>query len=78
MHRPGIARVSRNKVILTGTTIEEVEKYHRNTLLLAVDAANKAEGQILAEREQKQREEAERNRRHLEKIQEAAKRLRFD
>lgn len=40
MHRPGIARIKGSTVILDGTTIEEVEKYHRNTLLSAVAATN--------------------------------------
>ena len=28
MHRPGIARVEGDRIVLDGTTIEEVEKYH--------------------------------------------------
>ena len=43
MHRPGIARVEGTKIILDGTTIEEVRDYHRETLKLCVDAANKKE-----------------------------------
>ncbi len=78
MHRPGIARVVGNKIILTRTTIEEVEKYHRATLLLAVEAANKAEAAIRAERQRKRNEEEERKRKHQEKIQDVAKKLRFD
>ena len=42
MHRPGIVRVEGDKVILDGTTIEEVERYHRDTLDLALDAANRS------------------------------------
>lgn len=33
-HRPGIASTHGNQVILDGTTIEEVEKYHKETLKL--------------------------------------------
>ena len=36
MHRPRIARVNGATVVLNGTTIEEVEKYHKKTLQLAV------------------------------------------
>ncbi len=32
MHRPGIANVIGNTIVLDGTTLEEVEKYHRDTL----------------------------------------------
>jgi hypothetical protein len=78
MHRPGIARVVGNKVLLTRTTIEEVEKYHRATLLLAVEAANKAEAAIRDEHQRKREQEEEQKQKHQEKIQDAAKKLRFD
>lgn len=39
-HRPGIARVSNDRIILDGTTIEEVRDVHRETLILCVDKAN--------------------------------------
>jgi len=32
MHRPGIACVVGDRIILDGTTVEEIEKYHRDTL----------------------------------------------
>lgn len=58
MHRPGIASVSGNKIILNGTTIDEVKQYHRDTLILCVDEANKKAEQIMTkERLQKEREE---------------------
>lgn len=40
MHRPGIARVVGDKVLLDGTTMDEVRSYHRDTLVLAVGEAN--------------------------------------
>ena len=42
MHRPGIVRIEGDKVVLDGTTIEEVERYHRDTLNLALEAANRS------------------------------------
>lgn len=56
MHRPGIASVSGDKIILDGTTIEEVRDVHRETLVLCVDKANKLEAQYLDQ----QRKEEER------------------
>ena len=58
MHRPGIASISGSKIILNGTTVEEVRDYHRNTLKYCVEAANHLEAQFIAEeqRRQKQRE----------------------
>ncbi len=40
MHRSGIASVEGDVVWLRGTTLDEVERYHRDTLVLAVNAAN--------------------------------------
>ena len=47
MHRPGIASVYGNKIILDGTTIDEVKRYHRDTLVLCVEEANKKEQEYL-------------------------------
>jgi hypothetical protein len=40
MHRPGIARVSGDRIILDGTTVDEVAKYHLTTLKGAVEITN--------------------------------------
>lgn len=48
MHRPGIASVYKDEIILDGTTIEEVRDYHRATLILCVEEANKKEQKFLA------------------------------
>jgi hypothetical protein len=61
MHRPGIGYVEGNRIILDGTTIEEVKKYHRDTLKLVVDTVNKIHNEKkLNEKHRKQREEEER------------------
>jgi len=49
MHRPGIASVFGDQIILDGTTIEEVRGYHRDTLVLCVNIANDEEARILKE-----------------------------
>lgn len=41
MHRPGIARITGSTLLLEGTTIEEVEHTHRDTLQLALDVTNR-------------------------------------
>jgi TIR domain len=70
MHRPGIAQVSGAKLILDGTTIEEVKKYHRETLILCVDEANKEEAKILEhnrKEDERRRKNSEFHRRSVEK-----------
>jgi len=47
MHRPGIASVIGDRIILDGTTVEEIEKYHRDTLKVVVERVN----QLIAEHE---------------------------
>lgn len=58
MHRPGIASVSGNRIILRGTTIEEVRDYHRDTLVLCVEKANEIISQL--ERKERIKKELER------------------
>ncbi|MFN8357144.1 MAG: toll/interleukin-1 receptor domain-containing protein [Spirosomataceae bacterium] len=78
MHRPGIASVYDNKIYLDGTTIEEVERYHKKTLKLAVDIANRTYSQIQARRKQEEEEERLRKEQHQKKIDDISKRISFD
>ncbi len=77
MHRSKIASVQNDKIILDGTTLEEVQKYHRETLLLCVEIANKMEKAYIQRenelRERAQREEDERKR----KVSETASKIVF-
>ena len=77
-HRPGIARMRQDKVILEGTTIEEVRDTHKKTLKLALDVANR-EYELLLKRsgdleraKQFQREE------HQQNVRKVAEDLNFD
>ncbi len=78
MHRPGIASVSGDTVVLDGTTMEELERYHVDTLRLVVETVNAD----VAERERMERTRAEREleerRKHDEAVQEIASRIKFD
>ena len=74
MHRPGIARVEGDRIILDGTTIEEVERYHIKTLKLAVERANELVVQWRSRVQQGKTSEGQ-HRRH---VKEVAKRLKFD
>jgi len=76
-HRPGIASVDGDRFILDGTTVEEVEKYHAETLKLVVTRANEltqqAEERIAAEEDQQRREAQA----HAENVETVAKRIEF-
>ena len=78
MHRPGIAHISSSTVTLDGTTIEEVEQVHRDTLQLVLNETNRQycdwhdKQERLRTREQAEREERQKD------IDETSKRIRFD
>ncbi|WP_020597360.1 toll/interleukin-1 receptor domain-containing protein [Spirosoma panaciterrae] len=78
MHRPGIASVIGNKIYLDGTTIEEVERYHKKTLKLAVDVANSRYSEILKQKQQEAESLQLRKDQHRKYIDEASKRISFD
>ena len=77
-HRPGIASVYNERIILDGTTMEELETTHLKTLKAAVAQANDKYADLLAARRsmaEKKRQDEEKHRREVE---EAAKKIKFD
>lgn len=78
MHRPGIASVRGDTIVLDGTTVEEVERYHRPTLRLAVNEANAKFSAIETQRTQAAEAERLRVEKHRRTVSEAAKKLRFN
>ncbi|MEW6505952.1 MAG: toll/interleukin-1 receptor domain-containing protein [Chloroflexota bacterium] len=78
MHRPGIARINGSTVSLNGTIIEEVERYHRDTLQLAVNKTNQQFREWKRRQdEQRAREQTEKEE-HRRRIDEAVRRIKFD
>ena len=78
MHRPGIAKVVGNTIVLDGTTIDEVERYHRNTLQGAVEKANRQYRQLLQnQQDERGRKEAARQE-HRSHVEDVASRIKFD
>ena len=77
MHRPGIASVYGNKIVLDGTTMEEVRDYHRETLILCVEEANKKEAQIIREQKLKKEREEQRKNQHYDNVNNIADTIKF-
>jgi hypothetical protein len=63
---------------LDGTTIEEVEKYHKDTLILAVKVANEIEYQIITERRKWASDRTSSEEKHRRAVEDAAARIKFD
>lgn len=78
MHRPGIASISGNKIYLNGTTMEEVERYHKKTLKLAVEVANKTFSEIQMRKRLKEEHEKNLREQHKKNIDDISKRISFD
>lgn len=78
MHRPRIAKVFGSTVTLNGTTIEEVERYHRDTLQLAVNETNRQYREWRNERDQRRaRGQATRDG-HQKRVEDVSKKITFD
>lgn len=73
MHRSKIARVIGDTIILDGTTIDEVKSYHRDTLLLCVDEANKREREINQRNRELEQRENLRIQTHYQDIEDISK-----
>ena len=78
MHRPGIASVVGSKIILDDTTIDEVKRYHKETLVLCVEKANEEEARVL-ERERQEEEQRRQNaEQHRATVESIADEINFD
>jgi TIR domain len=77
-HRPGIASISGDRILLDGTTMDELERVHLQTLRLALEIANDREAKHLEHEQTEVRRRAEAAEAHLETVRAAAQRLRFD
>lgn len=78
MHRPGIARVSGDEIILNGSTIEEVKRYHRDTLKLCVEKANRIVEENVRRETEKKRIEQVRLEQHNKSVSDIARDINFD
>ena len=78
MHRRGICSIRGDRVILNGTTIEEIERTHAATLKLALAVANREYPKMLAKARAEETAREERARQHHQHVEEVAKRIKFD
>ncbi|MBI5402512.1 MAG: hypothetical protein HY959_03865 [Ignavibacteriae bacterium] len=76
-HRPGIANVIGNEIILNGTTVDEIEKCHRTTIIEAVNRANESYNTYKRAEIEKENQKEEAERRKLSEEQNKAKNIKF-
>jgi len=77
-HRPGIASVLGSKIVLDGTTVEEVEDHHKETLIAAVSQANLRVEQAQQASAQRRAEAEQREVEHRKQVADASAKLKFD
>jgi hypothetical protein len=78
MHRPGIARVVRDRVVLSGTTLEEVSQHHQRTLKLVLEATNAEHAEHLSREAATRAARDEAARHHREEVERGLAALRFE
>jgi hypothetical protein len=78
MHRPGIASVYGDTLVLDGTTMEEAENYHLDTLKIVIPRVNELAEEQEQRRQGKVRRETKETASHRATVHEVAKRLRFE
>ncbi len=78
MHRPGIASVVEDTVILNGTSVEEVENYHRETLILASQEANKKYQEVVDKKRSAKEGERKCLEDHRRNVENISRRIKFD
>lgn len=77
IHRPGIARVVGDTLVLDGTTIEEVRDRHARTLALVIDATNAAAARHAQEQQLAQHQQDTARAQHAEHVRSVADDIRF-
>ena len=78
MHRPEIASVSSDKLILDGTTMGEVLDTHRDTLVLALGVANREAEGWERQKFEREQEQLRQKQEHERQVRDAAERIKFD
>jgi len=78
MHRPGIGSVIGDWVVLDGTTVDEVARFHKDTLMAVVDEVNRREADLLQVQKREADRAAEEVARHEREVRQVADHLSFD
>ena len=78
MHRPGIASVVGDIIVLEGTTIEEVKDYHRDTLVLVIQETNKGYKEFSERRQKAIEREQEQVKTHKQKVDDITNQIKFN
>lgn len=77
-HRPGIARVQGDRIVLIRTTIEELKNVHRETLRLVIEETNRQIAEIVSHRRLQKVKEQKQKEMHKDNVRRIADEIEFD
>ena len=77
MHRPGIACAYSDRVVLDGTTLDEIQRVHKATLKLVLEKTNQHYRAFLREQQERQENERLREQQHSEFVERFSKDIDF-
>lgn len=77
MHRGNIAKISGDRIILDGTTIEEVRDYHLKTLKIVIQDTNKQYKRLMIKEQQRLEHDLEIKNKQRDKVRSVINDLRF-
>jgi len=78
MHRPGIASVVGDTIVLDGTSLDEVKRYHRETLKLALSETNREYNDLRSRQQASEERERARVEAHRQEVAKKAGDINFD
>jgi hypothetical protein len=78
MHRPGICRVYADRITLDGTTLDEVERVHKETLKLVLEVVNAQVERLEQAAQLKAAEQQRQAQVHADGVKEKTARIRFE
>lgn len=78
MHRPGICRVYGDRIVLDGTTLDEVDRVHKETLKLVLERVNSQIEQLEHQARLQADQQQQRLKAHADEVKDKASRIRFD
>lgn len=78
MHRPGIARVTGDRIVLEGTTVDEFARHHKQVLEMAVNVTNTQYAEHRRRKEATRDAADDEGRRHQDEVDSALAALTYD
>lgn len=78
MHKPSIASIQGKYIVLDGTTADEIQQYHKDTLKLVLAETNKNYNSMMEKETERLNKEEEQKNKNINEEKEKQKGIKFD